>query len=162
MYEYSVVLGSYAKNMSLPGERIGYLIASPSMPDKESFMGGVIMASRVLGFINAPVVGQKLLKYALGKGVDLEIYARRREAMARVLTEAGYEFTMPRGAFYFFPKAPGGDDQAFNAALAKELILGVPGRGFGAPGYFRLAFCVGEEVINRSADGFKRAIDAMK
>ncbi|MDL2306889.1 pyridoxal phosphate-dependent aminotransferase [Desulfovibrio sp. OttesenSCG-928-C06] len=162
MYEYAIVLGSFAKNMSLPGERLGYLIASPNMPDKASFMGGVVMASRILGFLNAPVVGQKILKHALGKGVDLEIYARRRQMLGQILSDAGYEFTMPRGAFYFFPKAPGGDDLAFNQILAKQLILGVPGTGFGMPGYFRLAFCVDEKVIARSADGFKRAIDSVK
>jgi aspartate aminotransferase len=160
LYEYSVVLSSFSKSLSLPGERVGYIVAAGNMPDKAAFMGGVIMASRILGFINAPVVGQKLLKYALGTHADLNIYAQRRAAMAKALTDAGYEFTLPKGAFYFFPKAPGGDDMAFISLLTKELILAVPGRAFGLPGYFRLAFCVGEDVIRRSAEGFKRAIRA--
>jgi aspartate aminotransferase len=162
LYAYSVVVSSFSKNLSLPGERLGYVIAANEMPDKAVFMGGVVMASRILGFINAPVVGQKLLKYALGKQADLNIYAKRRAAMAKVLTDAGYEFISPKGAFYFFPKAPGGDDAAFIELLAKELILAVPGRAFGLPGYFRLAFCVHEEVIKRSAPGFKRALLLMK
>jgi aspartate aminotransferase len=162
LYEYSVVIASFSKSLSLPGERLGYLAAANNMPDKNIFMGGVIMASRVLGFVNAPVVGQKLLKYAIGKQADLSVYAKRRAVMAAALADAGYEFASPKGAFYFFPKAPGGDDAAFVELLADELILAVPGRGFGLPGYFRLAFCVGEEVIRRAAPGFKRALLAVK
>lgn len=162
LYEYSVVLGSFAKNLSLPGERIGYLLASPDMPDRERLMNGAIMANRIIGFVNPPLVGQYILKHALGHNVDLGIYAARRAAMAEVLGEAGYEFTMPRGAFYFFPKAPGGDDKKFIERLTQELVLAVPGSGFGRAGHFRLAFCVSEDVIRRSAEGFKRARAAFK
>lgn len=162
LYEYSVVLGSFAKNLSLPGERIGYLLVSPDMPERERLMGGAIMANRILGYVNPPLVGQYILKYALGHNVDLGIYAGRREAMAEVLENAGYEFQTPRGAFYFFPKAPGGDDKKFVERLTQELVLAVPGSGFGRAGHFRLAFCVSEDVIRRSADGFKRARDAFK
>lgn len=87
---------------------------------------------------------------ALGSQVDVNIYARRREMMGNVLSDAGYEFQMPKGAFYFFPKAPGGDDVAFVNKLLDERILAVPGSGFGGPGHFRLAFCVEDEVIARS------------
>lgn len=162
LYEYSAVLGSFAKNLSLPGERIGYLLVSPDMPERERLMNGAIMANRIIGFVNPPLVGQYILKHALGHNVDLGVYAARREAMAEVLTGAGYEFIMPRGAFYFFPKAPGGDDKKFIERLTQELILAVPGSGFGRAGYFRLAFCVNEGVIRRSADGFKRAREAFK
>jgi aspartate aminotransferase len=93
----------------------------------------------------------------LNEGVDLSIYDRRRKAMAQVLTDAGIEFTMPQGAFYFFPKAPGGDDQAFVAELVKYNVLAVPGRGFGFPGYFRLSFSVDDKVIAGSAEGFAAA-----
>ena len=162
MYEYSVVLGSFAKNLSLPGERIGYLVATHNMPGKEEFMSAVIMASRILGHVNAPVVGQKILKHVLGKQVDLAIYEERRNAMAKVLKDADIEFTMPKGAFYFFPKAPGGDDGVFCDELAKNLVLGVQGSGFGLPGYFRLTFCHNVDVIRRSAEGFKKARAAFK
>ena len=162
LYEYSVVLGSFAKNLSLPGERIGYLLVSPDMPERERLMAGAIMANRILGYVNPPLVGQYILKYALGKNVDLGIYAARREAMAEVLSGAGYEFTMPQGAFYFFPKAPGGDDKKFIKRLSQELVLAVPGSAFGRAGHFRLAFCVNEDTIRRSADGFKRACEAFK
>lgn len=87
--------------------------------------------------------------------MDVNIYARRREMMGNVLSDAGYEFQMPKGAFYFFPKAPGGDDVAFVNKLLDERILAVPGSGFGGPGHFRLAFCVEDEVIARSVEGFK-------
>lgn len=162
LYEYSVVLGSFAKNLSLPGERIGYLLVSPDMPDRERLMAGAIMANRILGYVNPPLVGQYILKYALGHNVELGVYAARRKAMAEVLTGAGYEFFMPRGAFYFFPKAPGGDDKKFIERLTQELVLAVPGGAFGRPGHFRLAFCVNEDVIRRSAEGFKRAREAFK
>ncbi|MDR2050233.1 MAG: pyridoxal phosphate-dependent aminotransferase [Deltaproteobacteria bacterium] len=157
LYEYAVVLGSFSKNLSLPGERIGYIALAPQMPGKESLRSGLVLCNRILGFVNPTVVGQYLLKHALGKTVDLGVYAARRKAMAEVLSEAGYKFFMPRGAFYFFPQAPGGDDTKFVRRLASELVLAVPGSGFGLPGFFRLAFCVQEEEIRRSLPGFKRA-----
>ena len=157
LYEYAVALGSFSKNLSLPGERIGYAAIAPQMPDKESLRAGLVLCNRILGFVNPAVVGQYLLKHALGRHVDLDIYAVRRRCMAEVLREAGYEFFMPQGAFYFFPKAPGGDDAAFVRRLAEELVLAVPGSGFGMPGFFRLAFCVREEEIRRALDGLKRA-----
>ncbi|MCL1889045.1 MAG: pyridoxal phosphate-dependent aminotransferase [Desulfovibrionaceae bacterium] len=157
LYEYAVVLGSFSKNMSLPGERVGYLALAPNMPDKARLRAGAIMANRTLGFVNPPIAGQYLLKHALGKQVDLQIYAGRRKAMAETLTEAGYEFLKPRGAFYFFPKAPGGDDKEFVRRLAEELVLAVPGSGFGMPGFFRLAFCVDEAEIRRASGGLARA-----
>jgi aspartate aminotransferase len=103
------------------------------------------------------VVGQRLVEALVDATVDVAVYARRREAMAAALRGAGIEFFLPEGAFYFFPKAPGGDDQAFVSLLLEENILAVPGRGFGMPGHFRLAFCVDEQVIARSAPGFARA-----
>jgi aspartate aminotransferase len=157
LYEYAVVLGSFSKNLSLPGERIGYIALAPQMPGKESLRAAVVLCNRILGFVNPTVVGQYLLKHALGKTVNLGVYAARRKAMAEVLTEAGYKFFMPRGAFYFFPQAPGGNDTEFVKRLASELVLAVPGSGFGLPGFFRLAFCVQEEEIRRSLPGFQRA-----
>jgi len=155
---FAVVIGSFSKSLSLAGERVGYVVASPAMPDVQVLMDGLTMTNRTLGFVNAPVVGQRLVEALLDATVDVGVYDRRRKAMAAALTGAGIEFTMPKGAFYFFPKAPGGDDQAFVNLLLEENILAVPGRGFGMPGYFRLTFCVDEQVIERSAPGFKRAV----
>ena len=157
LYPYAVVIGSFSKNLSLPGERVGYVVVSPLMEGRERLVAAMVVANRILGFVNAPAVGQALLLRALGHAVDRTIYARRREAMAGVLTRAGYEFAMPQGAFYFFPKSPDADELVFLDRLSAERVLAVPGRGFGLPGYFRLAFCVDEAVINRSEAGFVRA-----
>ncbi|MEI6212148.1 MAG: pyridoxal phosphate-dependent aminotransferase [bacterium] len=154
---FSVVVGSFSKSLSLAGERVGYLTANPAMPGVQLLLDAVTMTNRTLGFVNAPVIGQALAEALLDTGVDLAVYDRRRHAMARVLTEAGISFAMPQGAFYFFPAAPGGDDQAFVQELLGENILAVPGSGFGFPGYFRLTFCVDESVILRAAPGFKDA-----
>jgi len=154
---FAVVVGSFSKSLSLAGERIGYLVASPAMPDVQVLMDALTMTNRTLGFVNAPVVGQRLVEALLDATVDVSIYDRRRQAMAAALAGAGIEFVMPKGAFYFFPRAPGGDDQAFVNLLLEENILAVPGRGFGTPGHFRLAFCVDAQVIERSAPGFARA-----
>lgn len=155
---FTLVLGSFSKNLSMAGERIGYLAASPAMPDVGLLVSAVTMTNRTLGFVNAPVLGQRLAMALLNEGVDVSIYARRRAAMAKVLADAGIRFTMPQGAFYFFPEAPGGDDQAFVQALLAHNVLAVPGAGFGFPGYFRLSFSVDEQVIEKSAKGFKAAV----
>lgn len=157
LYRYAIVASSFSKSLSMPGERVGYLALSPLMEERASLMDGLILANRILGFVNPPVVGQHLMAAALDAPVNAAIYESRRNAMAQVLQEAGYEFFMPKGAFYFFPKAPGKDDAAFCEKLSKELVLGVPGSGFAGPGYFRLAFCVDEGVIRRAAKGLKRA-----
>ena len=158
MYEYAVVLGSFSKNLSLAGERLGYVAVAPQMPDKGKLLAGLVLAVCLRGVVNAPVVGQKLMAAALGSGVDVGVYDARRRAMAEVLDAAGYEYSMPKGAFYFFPKAPGGDDVAFVNKLKEQRVLAVPGSGFGYPGYFRLAFCVDEKVIRAAGDGFKAAM----
>lgn len=158
LYPYAVAISSLSKNMSLPGERIGYIVLSPKLREREELMGALALTIRILGFVNSPVIGQKILERALGAYVDIDVYSKRRDAMAEVLGKAGYSFMMPKGAFYFFPKAPGGDDVAFVNRLLKERILAVPGSGFGTPGYFRLAFCVDEDVIRNAAGGFARAI----
>jgi aspartate aminotransferase len=155
---YAVVLGSFSKTLSLAGERIGYLAIGPAMPDGDTLVNAVTLTNRTLGFVNAPVLGQRLAAALLDQTVDLEIYDRRRKLMAKVLSDAGVEFVMPKGAFYFFPKAPGGDDLAFVDALQDERILVVPGRGFGMAGHVRLSCSVDEAIIARSAEGFKRAV----
>ncbi len=162
LYPYSVVCSSFSKNLSLAGERVGYCLLNPTMPGKDELMNGLVLTNRILGFVNAPAMGQKLMMLTIDSQVDTSIYAKRREAMARMLDNADVAYSMPGGAFYFFPQAPGGDDLAFCNALQEELILAVPGRGFGTPGYVRLAFCTGREVIERATDGFKRAVDKMK
>jgi aspartate aminotransferase len=155
---FAVVIGSFSKSLSLAGERVGYVVASPAMPDVQVLMDALTMTNRTLGFVNAPVIGQQLVEALIDASVDVGVYDRRRKAMAAALDGAGIEYYLPRGAFYFFPRAPGGDDQAFVNLLLEENVLAVPGRGFGMPGYFRLTFCVDEKVIQRAAPGFKRAV----
>ena len=157
LYPHTVVVSSFSKSLALAGERIGYALVNPAMPGKAELLAGLTLTNRILGFVNAPAIGQRLMQASLGAQVDVGLYAQRRTAMAEVLEGANIPYFKPQGSFYFFPKAPGGDDVAFVQALQEELILAVPGRGFGTPGYFRLAFCVDETVIRRSAEGFKRA-----
>ncbi|MGN0853845.1 MAG: pyridoxal phosphate-dependent aminotransferase [Kiritimatiellia bacterium] len=159
---FAVVLGSFSKTLSLAGERIGYVAVNPAMPDGDTLVNAVTLTNRTLGFVNAPVLGQRLAAALVDQTVDLEIYDRRRRLMAKVLADAGVEFVMPQGAFYFFPKAPGGDDLKFADALQDEKILVVPGRGFGMAGFVRLSCSVDEKIIARAAEGFKRAVAKMK
>ena len=161
-YDATVVIGSFSKNLSLAGERIGFIGVNPALENGQELMAGLIMCNRILGFVNAPVVAQKLILQCMDSEVDLNIYRRRRDKMAKVLKDAGLEFTMPRGAFYFFPKSPTADESVFINALVEQRVLAVPGRGFGMPGYFRLAFCsISEEAIKKSADSFKRAVESV-
>lgn len=155
---YTVVAGSFSKSLALAGERVGFLLVNPAMPDAQTLIDAVVMTNRTLGFVNAPVIGQALVEHLIDERVDLTVYDARRHEMARVLGEAGIRFAMPQGAFYFFPEAPGGDDLAFVERLLAQNILAVPGRGFGCPGYFRLSFSVDIKTITASAAGFKRAV----
>ena len=159
--KFACVLGSFSKTLSLAGERIGYFLANPAMPDQASLVAAVTLTNRTLGFVNAPVIGQRLAAALIDATVDLSVYDRRRKLMAKVLSDAGVEFEMPKGAFYFFAKSPVSDDSDFVDALLKERILVVPGKGFGFAGYVRLCCSVDEKIIARSAEGFKRAMKGL-
>jgi len=154
----AIVVSSYSKDLSLPGERIGYIAVHPDMKEKVPLLDAMTLANRILGFVNAPALMQRVVARLQDEHVDCSIYARRREVFCDILDGAGLEYVRPRGAFYLFPKTPIADDVEFCTILAGEKILAVPGRGFGAPGYIRLAFCIDEEVIARSGDAFKRAM----
>jgi len=168
-YEYSVICSSFSKNLGLAGERVGYLCINPAMGKElaAELTAGCILTNRILGFVNAPCIGQKLIIRAMAdlpltrrlQQEQLAVYARRRAKMAAILDEAGISYQMPAGTFYFFPKAPVADDVAFVKTLADHHILAVPGSGFGYAGHFRLALCVEDAVIERSRQAF---IDAMK
>jgi aspartate aminotransferase len=156
-YPNTLLATSFSKDLSIPGERLGYAAVSPRAAGRGELCAGLVLANRILGFVNAPALMQRVVAPLTEVSVDLAPYARRRELFCRVLEEAGYAFLKPQGAFYLFPQAPGGDDLAFVQDLKKEDILAVPGRGFGRPGYFRLAFCVPETAIEAAAPGFARA-----
>ena len=161
-FKHAAVIGSFSKNLSLAGERLGYIAVSPQVENAQELMAGLIMCNRILGFVNAPALGQQILEKCLDAQVDLDVYRRRRDAMAKVLRDAGVAFTLPRGAFYFFAKSPVEDECKFVDALLEQRILAVPGRGFGKPGYIRLACCVDEKIILRSAAGFAAAVRGLK
>jgi aspartate aminotransferase len=157
-YRNSIVVSSYSKDLSLPGERIGYIAVHPDIEAKQPLLGAMTLANRILGFVNAPALMQRVVAELQGLTVDNSIYAKRREVFCDILKQAGLEFTPPKGAFYIFPKSPMESDVDFVNHLQKFKILAVPGRGFGMPGYFRLAFCVEDGVIQRSAKAFKEAM----
>jgi len=158
-YKNTVVGYSFSKSLSLPGERIGYLVMPDELDDAESIIAGAAIANRILGFVNAPALQQLTIAKVLDSKVDVEIYNKNRELLYRKLTEFGYECIKPQGAFYMFIKAPGGDDQAFVQKAKSEHILLVGGTFFACPGYLRLAYCVDYDMIERSLPGFKRLIE---
>ncbi len=160
-YKNTIVLTSYSKDLSLPGERIGWLAVHPEADDFQNLMNGIIMCNRILGYVNAPAIMQKVVADLQGKSVDINFYKNKRDRLCEILSEAGFSFIKPEGTFYLFPEAPGGDDLKAVAALQEERILTVPGRGFGTPGYFRISYCVADSVIEGSAEGFKRAYRAL-
>lgn len=156
-YPETLVATSFSKDLSLPGERIGYVAVGPQTQARRELIAAMILANRILGFVNAPALMQRVVAKLTDTAVDIAPYARRRELFCRLLGEIGYEFIKPKGAFYLFPKSPLADDVAFVQELKRENILAVPGRGFGRPGYFRLAFCVPESTIAGAAPGFAQA-----
>ena len=160
-YQNSMVVSSYSKDLSLPGERIGYIAVHPEIADKNALLEALTLGNRILGFVNAPALMQRVVAELQGATVDNSIYTRRRETFCRILSDAGYQFMPPKGAFYVFPKSPLDDDVEFVRILQEQKILAVPGKGFGAPGYFRLAFCVEDAVIERSAEPFRKAMAAL-
>ena len=156
-YKNTIVLTSYSKDLSIPGERIGWLAVHPEADDFRNLIDGIIMCNRILGFVNAPAIMQKVIASLQGRSVDIDFYRKKRDRLCVILKEAGFSFVKPEGTFYLFPEAPGGDDIKAVAALQEERILTVPGSGFGTPGYFRISYCVADKVIEGSAEGFRRA-----
>ncbi|MFP3868580.1 MAG: pyridoxal phosphate-dependent aminotransferase [Desulfobacteraceae bacterium] len=158
-YPHTLVATSFSKDLCLPGERIGYVAVSPQAQGRQELVTALILANRILGFVNAPALMQRVVAQLTHQGVELNTYAERRELFSQILSDAGYELVKPQGAFYLFPRSPIPDDAAFIQELKQENILAVPGRGFGRSGYFRLAFCVPQSMIERAASGFARARD---
>lgn len=146
----SIIVTSHSKDLALPGERIGYLTANPTMDDVDLFMQGAIFCNRVLGFVNAPALMQRLVTKLQRSSVDSNIYRHKRDLFYDKLTALGFEMIKPGGGFYLFPKSPLADEMEFIRMAQKYRILLVPGSGFGAPGFFRIAYCVDDEMIERS------------
>lgn len=157
-YNNTIVGYSYSKSLSLPGERIGYLVIPNELDYYEEVYNGASVANRILGFVNAPSLMQRVVARCIDAKVDIDIYNRNRELLYGSLKEYGYECIKPQGAFYLFIKAPGGDDVVFVNEAKKHRILIVSGRSFGCPGYCRIAYCVSYDMIERSLDEFNNLI----
>lgn len=153
-YANTVVGYSYSKSLSLPGERIGYLVIPNEAADSEKLIGAANVATRILGFVNAPTLQQKVVKKCLNEKTDISYYNRNRETLYHGLKELGFECIKPEGAFYLFVKSPVADEKEFCAAAKKYNILIVPGTSFACPGYVRLAYCVSYETIVNSLPKF--------
>jgi aspartate aminotransferase len=151
----SVIVTSHSKDLALPGERIGYLAANPRMQSVEMFMQGAIFSNRVLGFVNAPALMQRLVTKLQRTSVDIDVYREKRDLLYDNLTAMGFSMVKPDGAFYFFPKSPMADDVKFVKLALQHHILLVPGTGFGAPGHFRIAYCVDKGMIERSLPAWR-------
>lgn len=155
-YPHTIVVSSYSKELSLAGERIGYLAVHPDAEDAGLVTSAAIVINTML-CVNAPSMMQLAVARLQGISVDVSIYKRRRDIFCQGLADAGYEFNIPEGAFYLFPKSPIPDDVKFLNVLKDELILAAPGAAFGAPGYFRLSYAVPDATIEGSFGGFRRA-----
>lgn len=158
-YADSILATSYSKDISIPGERIGFAAVNPRATHLKLVMDGLALANRILGFVNAPALMQRIVACIQGTSVDISEYARKRELICRGLAECGYDFITPPGTFYLFPRSPVPDDVEFVKVLQEERILVVPGSGFNGPGHFRIAFCVDDATIVNAMPGFKRAIE---
>jgi len=156
-YQDSIYITSHSKDIALPGERIGFLAVHPQCESAGLLMAGLIFCNRVLGFVNAPALIQRVVKQVQGVTVDVEQYRRKRDYLYNELTRIGYQVVKPQGAFYFFPKSPLEDEVEFVKKLADKKVLVVPGRGFGLPGYFRISYCLPDSVIEGSIAGFEKA-----
>ena len=153
---------SYSKSLSLPGERIGYVVANSEMDDYEDIIQSLNVANRILGFVNAPSLFQRVIGRILGAEVDVNIYKKNRDLLYNHLISLGFECVKPQGAFYLFPKSLIPDDKAFAEAAKKYNLLIVPGSSFGCPGHFRLSYCISYEKIEKSLQAFTKLAEEFK
>lgn len=168
MYSNSVIATSFAKNLSLPGERMGFIAVNPACDDAAEFIAACIYTTRVLGYVNAPAFFQKVVETTWNAPVDYSSYENRCRQISKAVGDAGIEYSNPEGAFYLWCKVPPkkhehatkteGDDFEFCDFLKQYNILCAPGTGFGCSGYFRIAYCVAESTILNSAQAFKNAM----
>ena len=163
LYRNTIVCYSYSKSLSLPGERIGYVYVPGFADDSGAVYAAISGAARIMGHVCPPTLMQKVIELCAGERPDLAAYEENRNLLYNSLREMGYECAKPDGAFYLFVKAPNGDANAFSerAKLAHNLLV-VPADGFGCPGYFRLSYCVSNDMIRRSLPAFKAMIESYK
>ncbi len=157
LYDLVYTVTSHSKDLALPGERIGYIAISPKIPEYQLMVSALMISIRALGFVNAPALFQRIAGKFQRSSVDIALYQKKRDLLYNTLMEAGFECVKPMGAFYMFPKSPIPDEIEFVRSLQQEeRIMVVPGRGFGRKGYFRIAYCVPMETIEKSVEGFIR------
>jgi aspartate aminotransferase len=161
-YPRTILVSSYSKDLSIAGERAGYVVVPPNVPDQALLLGAMTMLNRTLGFVNAPAFMQRVIARCADALCDVRFYRQNRDLLCGALHELGYELTVPRGALYAFPKTPIPDDAAFVDLLVKHRVLAVPGRGFGRPGYMRLSYCIDRRTIERALPALKAAIDEVR
>lgn len=157
-YKNAIIAYSYSKALSLPGERIGYIAVNPDIDHANDLQNAFILCTRILGFVHAPALMQRVVAKLQDAKIDASIYQKKRDLLCDGLVKAGYKFEKPEGAFYLFARSPIPDDVEFVKILLKKNILVVPGSGFGGPGYFRIAYCVDDATIINSLPGFAEAI----
>ncbi|MCI1945626.1 pyridoxal phosphate-dependent aminotransferase [Clostridium luticellarii] len=155
-YRNSFVGYSYSKSLSLPGERIGYVVCGSDADDFDDIVQSLNVANRILGFVNAPSLFQRVIAKCLDSKVDVNIYKKNRDILYNHLVDIGFSCVKPQGAFYLFPKSPIPDDVAFAAEAKKFNLLIVPGSSFKCPGHFRLSYCISYDKIKRSLDSFDK------
>lgn len=161
-YKNTIVGYSFSKSLSLPGERIGYLVIPDEVDDAEEVIGAANVANRILGFVNAPSLTQRVVATCIDEEVDVEVYNKNRELLYMALQSYGFECIKPQGAFYLFIKCLEEDDVAFSQRAKEHKLLIVPGSSFGCPGYCRIAYCVDYEKIKRSLDSFHKLAQEYK
>ena len=158
-YKNTIVVYSYSKTLSIPGERVGYIAISPDVEDFTDLIAGVTASIRYLGYVNAPSLQQRILLKCVDASVDISIYEKNRDLLYKGLTDIGYDCIHPDGAFYLFMRSLEPDDAAFCEEAKKEKLLMAPGTAFYGPGFVRISYCVPQEVIERSLPAFKRLYD---
>ena len=155
-YPNAIVVYSFSKSLSLPGERIGYVAVPDEAEDAGDLTQAIVIANRVLGHVNAPSLMQRMLVRCIDEETDLEAYDRNRKLLYEGLTECGFQCVKPEGAFYLFVKSPTADESQFCEAAKKHNILFVPGGSFACPGYVRIAYCVSFDTIKNSLPAFRK------
>lgn len=155
-YDNTFIGYSYSKSLSLPGERIGYVVVNPSMTDCDEMMAALNIANRILGFVNAPSLFQRVIAKSLGSEVDVNIYKKNRDLLYNHLVKLGFPCIKPKGAFYLFPRTPIEDDKKFCEDAKQFNLLLVPGSTFGCPGHIRLSYCISYEKIEKSLPAFDK------
>jgi aspartate aminotransferase len=161
-YDRTIIVSSYSKDLSIPGERAGYIVLPPRLPQRDTIFAAMAMLNRTLGYVNMSALMQRVVARCAEALCDIAFYRANRDLLCNALREYGYELVVPGGALYAFPKTPIADDVEFVELLMKHKILTVPGRGFGRPGHTRISYCVDQETIERALPGFQAAIDEVR